>query len=307
MRFRDKRGREQVAAAAREVILSAGAIGSPQILMLSGIGPAEHLRETGVDVRVDLPGVGENLQDHPYHVCIWDVPGGGSLADAEKPRALLEWVLRKTGPLTSSVAEALAFVRSRPGLPAADIQFHFAPAYFVDHGAGEYDGHALTIAPTLLTPQVARARAPALGRPGRQAADPHQLADRARGRRGAGRGREASRARSPRPTRCATSCGREIFPGTDVQHDDDIEADLRRRVELLYHPVGTCRIGSGDDGRRRPAAARARRRGPARRRRLGDADDRARQHERADDHDRRACRGPREGRAERDAASVRPR
>ena len=143
VRYRDKRGREQVATAAREVILAAGAIGSPQILMLSGIGPADHLREAGVDVRVDLPGVGENLQDHPYHVCIWDVPGGGSLADAEKPRALLEWVLRKSGPLTSSVAEALAFVHSRPGLPAADIQFHFAPAYFVEHGSGEYDGHAL--------------------------------------------------------------------------------------------------------------------------------------------------------------------
>ena len=154
VRYRDKRGREQVATAAREVILAAGAIGSPQLLMLSGHRSRRRSsREAGVDVRVDLPGVGENLQDHPYHVCIWDVPGGGSLADAEKPRALLEWVLRKSGPLTSSVAEALAFVHSRPGLPAADIQFHFAPAYFVEHGSAEYDGHALTVAPTLLTPK----------------------------------------------------------------------------------------------------------------------------------------------------------
>jgi choline dehydrogenase-like flavoprotein len=227
------------------VILAAGAIGSPQILMLSGIGPAEHLRESGVDVRVDLPGVGENLQDHPYHVCIWDVPGGGSLADGEKPRALLEWVLRKTGPLTSSVAEALAFVHSRPGLPAADIQFHFAPAYFVEHGSGEYDGHALTVAPTLLTPKsrghVRLRSADPADKPRiltNSLTEPEDVAAMVAAVK---RAREIAATDAMREV-----CGREIFPGPDIQHDDDIEADLRRRVELLYHPVGTCRIGTGD-------------------------------------------------------------
>jgi choline dehydrogenase-like flavoprotein len=245
VRYRDKRGREQVASASREVILAAGAIASPQLLMLSGIGPAEHLRENGVEVRVDLPGVGENLQDHPYHVCIWDVPGGGSLADAEKPRALLEWALRKTGPLTSSVAEALAFVHSRPGLPGADIQFHFAPAYFVDHGAGEYDGHALTIAPTLLTPKARghvrlRSSDPA-AKPRiitNSLTDPDDVAAMVAGVK------LARRIAATGPMRAI--CGREIFPGDVIQDDEDIERDLRARVELLYHPVGTCRMGSGD-------------------------------------------------------------
>jgi choline dehydrogenase-like flavoprotein len=242
VRFADKRGREQVAQASREVILSAGAIGSPQLLMLSGIGPADHLREVGIEVRVDLP-VGENLQDHPYHVCIWDVPGGGSLADAEKPGALLEWVLRKSGPLSSSVAEAFAFIRTRPGLPAADIQIHFAPAYFVDHGAGEYDGHALTIAPALVTP---RARGRVWLRSSDPSAKPRILTnsltepeDVASLVAGVKVAREIAAA-------MGDVVGRELFPGPDVQHPDDVEADLRRRVELLYHPVGTCPMGSGE-------------------------------------------------------------
>ena len=89
MRYLDATGREQVAsAAARGDPRRAGAIGSPQLLLLSGIGPADHLREVGVPVAARLPGVGENLQDHPFHVGIWDVPGGGSLADAEKPKYL---------------------------------------------------------------------------------------------------------------------------------------------------------------------------------------------------------------------------
>ncbi len=245
VRYRDKRGHEQVARASREVVLAAGAIGSPQLLLLSGIGPADHLREVGVDARVDLPGVGQNLQDHPFYVCIWDVPGGGSLADAEKPKALLEWALRKTGPLTSSVAEAMAFVRTRPGLPAADVQFHFAPTYFVEHGAAEYDGHALTVGPTLLTPK-------ARGRLWLRSADPSdkpriltnsltEPEDVASLVAGVKIAREIAATGPMREI-----CGREVFPGDGVKDDADIEADVRRRVELLYHPVGTCRMGSDD-------------------------------------------------------------
>src|SRR6185312_14229667 len=112
----------------------------------------EELRRHGIAVAVDSPNVGQNLQDHPYVVCVWEVDGG-SLYDAEKPKYLLEWLLRRSGPLTSTVAEAFAFVRSRPGLPAADLQFHFAPAYFVDNGFDEFDGHAFTLGPVLVTPK----------------------------------------------------------------------------------------------------------------------------------------------------------
>ena len=117
VRYRDKRGRELVARASREVILSAGAYGSPQLLMLSGIGCADDLAGVGVAVGHELDGVGKNLHDHPFLVCIFESTAGGSLLDAEHPRYLAEYLLRKTGPLTSSVAEAFAFVRSRARRP----------------------------------------------------------------------------------------------------------------------------------------------------------------------------------------------
>jgi choline dehydrogenase len=243
---RDGRGREEVVAAGREVVLAAGAIGSPHLLLHSGVGPREMLQEVGVEIEVDSPGVGENLQDHPCVVCVWDLPDGGSLADAEKPKALLEWIFRKTGPLTSSLAEGFAFVRSRPGLPAADLQFHFAPAYFVEHGEVTYDGHAATLGPVLVSP---RSR----GRLWIESADPtepprfitNMLAER-EDVDALVTGVEIARdigAREP----LSGLLGEELLPGPDVVDRDAIEADLRQRVETLYHPVGTCRMGSDED------------------------------------------------------------
>jgi choline dehydrogenase len=240
------KGGERVATAAREVILSAGAYGSPQILMLSGIGPAAHLAEVGVTTVHDLPGVGENLQDHPYVVCVWDAPGGGSLADAEKPKHLLEWAFRKTGPLTSTVAEAFAFVRSKPGLPAPDIQFHFAPAYFVKNGFEEYDGHAITCGPVLVSPK-------SRGRVRLRSADPTAAPSILSGALTEPEDVDAMVAGMRKAREIAASgpfaelLGREIYPGPDVSDADDLIADARNRVELIYHPVGTCRMGAADD------------------------------------------------------------
>jgi choline dehydrogenase-like flavoprotein len=244
--YEDSRGREKTIGASREVIVAAGAIGSPQILMVSGIGPADHLAEVGVELRHDLPGVGANLHDHPSVVCTWDLPGGGSLADAEKPKAMLEWLLRRSGPLSSSVAEAFAFVRSRPGLPAPDLQFHFAPGYFVDHGATTYDGHALTIAPVLVSPKSrghVKLRSADPTAPPRiltnMLVEPEDMASMVAGVKIA---RDIASAGPLKDL-----CGAELLPGSPVSDDDDIEADVRRRVETLYHPVGTCRMGS-DEG-----------------------------------------------------------
>jgi choline dehydrogenase len=244
VRFRDRRGREHVARAEREVILAAGAFGSPQLLMISGVGPAGHLRELGIGVAMDAPEVGEHLQDHPYQGCVWEVTEG-SLVDAEHPRHLAEWLLRRSGPLTSSVAEAFAFVRSRPGLPAADLQFHFAPAYFVDHGAGVFDGHALTLAPVLISPgsrgSLRLRTADPRDKPRiitNTLAEPEDLAALVAGVKLA---REIVAAEPLRSVR-----RRELFPGDGVQGDDDLAADVRRRVELLYHPAGTCRMGTDD-------------------------------------------------------------
>jgi choline dehydrogenase len=246
VRYSRRRGGEQLARAGREVLLSAGAIGSPQLLLLSGVGSPEPLQEHGIAVAHELPGVGANLQDHPYVTCIWDVPGGGSLADAEKPKALLEYLLRRTGPLTSTVAEAFAFIRSRPGLPGPDLQLHFAPAYFADNGFDEYSGHAITSGPVLVKP---RSRGWVRLRSVDPAAKPRILTnslaepeDLEALRAGVERAREIAAA-GP----LAEVVGRELFPGPQVDTDEAIAADVRRRVELLYHPVGTCRMGSGED------------------------------------------------------------
>jgi choline dehydrogenase-like flavoprotein len=246
VRIRGRGRRERVISAAREVILSAGAIGSPQLLLLSGIGPADHLGSVGVPVAHDLPGVGENLHDHPYVVCIWESTVPESLFGADKPKPMLEWLLRRSGPLTSTVAEAFAFVRTRPGLPAADIQYHFAPAYFADNGFEEYDGHAFTFGPVLVSTksrgQLRLRSSDPLEKPRmvtNTLAEPEDLASLVAGVRIA---RDVA-AKNP----LAEVAGREIYPGAEVVDDDDIEAFVRRNVELLYHPVGTCKMGTGDD------------------------------------------------------------
>ena len=244
VRYRDRLGRTREIDAAREIVLAAGAFGSPQVLMLSGIGPADGLRSLGIEVAVDAPEIGLNLQDHPFVTCVYEVEDG-SLYDAEHPRYLAEWLLRRSGPLTSTVAEAFAFVRSRPGLPAPDLQFHFAPAYFVDHGAAEFEGHAMTFGPVLITP---RSR----GRLELSSADPgakprivtNSLAEREDIDAlvaGMKLGREIAASEPLRST-----VRRELFPGDGVRSDEDLEADVRQRLELLYHPVGTCRMGADE-------------------------------------------------------------
>jgi choline dehydrogenase-like flavoprotein len=245
LRISKGRGGAKVVRAEREVILSAGAIGSPQLLMLSGIGPAGHLAEMGIGVRADLP-VGDNLHDHPYLVAVYDITTGGSLLDAEHPKYLLEWLLRGSGPLTSSVGEAFLFTRTRPGLPAPDLQFHVAPAYFVDHGFQEYDGHALTFGPVLVSTKSRgnvrlRSTDPA-DKPRiltNTLAEPEDLASLVAGLKIS---REIA---ATEPLKSIV--GKELLPGDGVVSDQDLEDDVRNRVELLYHPVGTCRMGSGDD------------------------------------------------------------
>ena len=235
-----------VARASREVILAAGAIGSPQLLMLSGIGDPDKLGRHGIETTVPLPAVGTNLQDHPYVVGIWDSTIGGSLADAEKPAALLDFLLRRRGPLTSTVAEAFLFARSGDSDGPPDIQFHLAPAYFADNGFEEYDGHAVTIGPVLVSPRARGevdltssdpgAKPSIVGNHLTEQADLDALVW----------GVRTARELAATPP-LAGALGREIYPGPGVTDDEALAADVRRRVELLYHPVGTCRMGGDDD------------------------------------------------------------
>jgi choline dehydrogenase len=247
VRIASGRRRERSIRAEREVILSAGAIQSPQLLLLSGIGSADDLRGVGVEARHDLPGVGRNLQDHPFVTLIWEVSEQNTLYGADKPKPLAEWILRHTGPLTSSVAEVVAFVRTRPGLPAADIQFHMGAAYYEDHGAETYDGHCAVIAPVLVSPQARgqvwlrstdpTAKPPMITNSLSEPEDLRTLVD------GMQLAREIATQDPMREIIIS-----ELKPGLDRRDRTDLEADLRRRLMLIYHPVGTCRMSDvGND------------------------------------------------------------
>jgi choline dehydrogenase-like flavoprotein len=236
---------EQVVRAEREVVLCAGAIGSPQLLLLSGIGPADELRQVGLQARHELRGVGRNLQDHPFVTIIWEVTDQRTLYGADKPKPMAEWVLRRTGPLSSTVAEVVAFVRTRGGLPAANIQFHMGAAYFDDHGAEEYDGHCMVIAPVLVSPrargQVWLRSSDPTDKPRiitNTLGPPDDVASMLAGMRMA---REIAN-QSP----LKETIVKELKPGTDAVDDEELAADLRRRLMLIYHPVGTCRMSDTD-------------------------------------------------------------
>ncbi|HKC82738.1 MAG TPA: GMC family oxidoreductase N-terminal domain-containing protein, partial [bacterium] len=241
VRLRSGRHGEEVVRATREVLLSAGAIGSPQLLLLSGIGAAEELRAAGVQPRHELPGVGRNLQDHPFVTVIWEVSDRDTLYGADKPKPLAEWLLRRSGPLSSTVAEVVAFTRTRGGLPAADIQFHMGAAYFEDHGAETYEGHCMVIAPVLVSPkargQVWLRSADPTAKPRiitNTLSEPEDLESMIAGMRLA---REIA---SHSPLREVVV--KELKPGPATVEREELEADLRRRLMLIYHPVGTARM-----------------------------------------------------------------
>jgi choline dehydrogenase-like flavoprotein len=242
---RGRRGSE-VVPAGREVILAAGAINSPQLLLLSGVGDPAELRAAGVAPRHELPGVGRNLQDHPFVTLIWEVSGEDTLYGADKPKALAEWLLRHSGKLTSTVAEVCAFTRTRGGLPAADVQFHMGAAYFEDHGAEEYEGHCMVIAPVLVSPK-------ARGQVWLRSADPKdkpRLITNALSQpddvdsmiAGMALAREIA-AQDP----LREIVVEELKPGGGIEGRADLEADLRRRLMLIYHPVGTARMSDTDE------------------------------------------------------------
>jgi len=235
-------GGRRTARAEREVILCAGAVNSPQILMLSGVGPAGRLRAAGIDVVVDLPGVGENLQDHLavplVHACTQPV----TLDVTGRPGDLVRYVVARSGPLTSNVAEAGGFVRTRPGLPAPDLQLHFGPAYFMEHGFVRPEGCGFTLGPTLVAPRsrgrVTLASSDPTAAPlidPNYVEDPRDLAVLVQGLLLA---RRLVAAGPFDPYR-----GPEIWPGPDVRSDAALADFARLRAETLYHPVGTCRMG----------------------------------------------------------------
>ncbi|HKE14989.1 MAG TPA: GMC family oxidoreductase N-terminal domain-containing protein [Kofleriaceae bacterium] len=243
---------ERRATASREVILAAGAIGSPHLLLLSGIGPADHLKAMGVDVVHDLPGVGANLQDHLFTVVQYKVVAGG--AAKYSTLASLGWLgrfaLTGGGPLTLPPVHAGAFVRTRPGLARPDLQFHvlpwggFTPNF--DEKCNPDVGAFLTMLPTLIYPEsrgTVRLRsadpraAPAIDpRYFSAAADLEQMVA------GVVLAREIAAA-----THLTRYRSDEVAPGPSAATDDALRADIRLRCNTIFHPVGTCAMGAGDE------------------------------------------------------------
>jgi len=240
------RGHKTQTVRGGQVILAGGAINSPQLLMLSGIGPADHLRSHGIEVRQDLPGVGQNLQDH-LDVC--------TLVHCRQPITYdkvselasgLRYLFTRKGPASSNIAEAGGFVVSRQATDdRPDIQMHFVPAFLDDHGRNVLPGHGMTIHACALRPEsrgeltlrsVDPLAAPLL--------QPNYL------QREYDRGLMLECVRLSREIFAQAAfkpyLGEELYPGTDVRSEADIMDFIRRKAESIYHPVGTCKMGDDE-------------------------------------------------------------
>ncbi|AXQ28809.1 FAD-dependent oxidoreductase [Solimonas sp. K1W22B-7] len=244
-------GKEHEVTAKREVILSGGAVGSPQLLLLSGIGPAEQLKQYGIAVVKELPGVGQNLQDHldAYVTMRSRTRLTTSLHPSSLWRtlkALFQYLFRRRGELTSNLAEAGGFQRSSPRETLPDLQLHFIPSVNVRHGldlwpALKYYGY--TLMTYELRPrsrgEIRLQSADPLAPP---AIDPRHFQDEADldkmvlAIRNA-RGLFAQPAFAPHNLE-------EMEPGPEVQTDEQLRDWLRLHAETLYHPVGSCKMGS---------------------------------------------------------------
>jgi choline dehydrogenase len=229
--------------ARREVLLSAGAVHSPHLLQLSGIGDEETLRAAGVALQVSSPGVGANLQDHLSVVVIKHSVEPITLVAAEKPAELVKFLFARRGMLTSNVGEGIAFVRSDPSQVVPDLELIFAPVPFIDHGQVDPPGHGVTIGVILLQPE-SRGEVRAVS------ADPHtaphidpgyfsQPIDLTRMVAGVAQAEAlfASAAMAPHVSG-------PMEPGPD---ETDMAAFVRAQSETLYHPSGTCRMGADSD------------------------------------------------------------
>ena len=244
------RGKIQVIKARREVVISASSINSPKILMLSGIGPAAHLREHGLDVVADRPGVGQNLQDHMelyiQQESVLPITLYSKLNVYSKALIGAQWLFFKTGLGATNHFESAAFVRSRPGVDYPDIQYHFLPA------AIRYDGKAAAKSHGFqahVGPMRSKSRGSVTLRSGNPADKPlirfnymsHED-DWADFRHCIRLTREIFGQEAFDPYR-----GKEISPGAHVQTDSELDGFIREHAESAYHPCGTCKMGRRDD------------------------------------------------------------
>ncbi|MDF2462847.1 MAG: choline dehydrogenase [Ramlibacter sp.] len=238
--------------AVREVLLSAGALMSPQLLMLSGIGPAEQLQAHGVPVVHDLPGVGRNLHDHVDVVHVVDAPRltelfGLSLTGVCRVvKGIFEWRTLRSGMLTTNFAEAGGFIKSDPAEPVPDLQLHFVVGKLVDHGRKTVLGHGYSCHVCLLRP-ASRGSLQLAGSDPMAAPliDPNFLGEGADTRLLV-KGFRIMRDILGQPA-LAGYGGRELEASASARSDEEIEQFVRDHADTIYHPVGSCRMGNGPD------------------------------------------------------------
>ncbi|MCL2582590.1 MAG: GMC family oxidoreductase N-terminal domain-containing protein [Streptosporangiales bacterium] len=242
-------GTLQTVQARREVILSGGAVNTPQLLMLSGIGPGAHLREHGIEVLADAPEVGRNLRDHlaaPYVVAV----DGGTLFSAKSVPNLVKYLAMRKGMLTSNVGEAYGFVRSRPELAIPDLEIIWAPVAYMHEGLKPPPEHGLTMAPILLQPEsrgtITLASADSAEHP---VIDPNYLGDPdGRDREALLSGLEIAQEIFQAPALSKIVSGRLLVPeGTEkLSPRERAERALENYSHTLYHPTSTARMGTDD-------------------------------------------------------------
>jgi choline dehydrogenase-like flavoprotein len=243
----DQDGSTRTARAEREVLVSAGAYNSPQLLMLSGIGPGEHLRSVGVESRVDSPHVGSHLADHPMTTVTYECRDAITLDDATNPRYLLEYLVgRGRGKLTSNVGESAVHPRVGSGLDSPNFQFLMGAAYYFDNGFRTYPAPAFTFGVSFLKPVSE-------GEVRLRSADPHDpplirlgwLSDPSEMKAMVEAVRLAREISETGPLGKAAVLN--IDPGPGVKTDEQLEAWVRAECQHEYHPSCTCRMGSEGD------------------------------------------------------------
>ena len=241
-------GRPLVLRAEREVIVTSGAIGSPKLMMLSGIGPAAHLRDVGVDVVHDLPGVGQNFQDHFGIDIVCELSGPYSLDKYNKPHwmalAGLEYALFKKGPVASTIVEGGAFWFADKAASTPDLQFHFLIGAGVEAGVPKIpSGSGVTLNSYTLRPKARGSVQLRSSNPADQPiidpnflGDPYDLKTSAEG------------VKYSREIMMQSAFGKyvrkEHFPGSMVKSQADFEDYARRYGRTSYHPVGACKMGT---------------------------------------------------------------
>jgi choline dehydrogenase len=245
VRYRHK-GQDEVARCSREIILAGGAVNSPQLLMLSGIGPADHLKSVGIRPLFDIPGVGGNLQDHLDASILQFCKTRDTYDTANKLVSLFKYWKDKKGPGTSPIAESGGFLSTKPGLSAPDIQLHFLPVLVVDHGRTKMKQNGYSLHVCALRPEskgtIRLASKDPLAHPLIDANYLSQRQDLDTLIAGVKMGREIFAQAGLDPYRAG-----EFQPGASVKTDAEIEKWIRAKCETIYHPVGTCKMGPDSD------------------------------------------------------------